>query len=40
MFLRHGYILVIKVLECRSDHDMLNDFVHKAGQDEYWWDNL
>ena len=30
----------LQVLECRSDHEMLNDIAHKVGQGEYWWDNL
>jgi len=41
---RHGYILprrkVIKVGECRSDHEMLNDLAHRVGQGEYWWDTF
>ena len=41
---RHGYILprrkVIRVGECRSDHEMLNDLAHRIGQGQYWWDNF
>jgi len=41
---RHGYILprrkVIQVGECRSDHEMLNELAHRAGQGEYWWDTF
>jgi anaerobic selenocysteine-containing dehydrogenase len=41
---RHGYLLprrkVIRVAECRSDHEMLNDLAHRVGQEEYWWDTF
>jgi len=41
---RHGYILprrkVIRVGECRSDHEMLNDLAHRVGQGQYWWETF
>ena len=41
---RHGYLLprrkVVQIGECRSDHEMLNDLAHRAGQGEHWWHNF
>ncbi|MGD9074544.1 MAG: molybdopterin-dependent oxidoreductase, partial [Desulfobacteraceae bacterium] len=41
---RHGYVLsrqkVIRVGECRSDHEMLNDLAHRVGIGEYWWETF
>ncbi len=41
---RHGYILprrkVVRIGECRSDHEMLNDLAHRVGQGEFWWDTF
>ncbi len=41
---RHGYLFprrkVVKIGECRSDHEMLNDLAHRVGQVEHWWDDF
>jgi anaerobic selenocysteine-containing dehydrogenase len=41
---RHGYLLprrkVVRIGECRSDHEMLNDLGHRVGQAEHWWDDF